>query len=343
MYPFSHSKCLATVRWHAQPLLSLIFDSAPHLDIFSIKFHRTLTKPLGDMSFGYSVGDVIAGANLTCRLIGIMRETKGASVEYLEAMSELSAMQQAFIQIREIRSHGMLPAATVNAASHIALSSMETIAKFLERTKHYQRQLEDPRAPTFQNSWYKVGWTLYKSHELRDLRVALHSRLTSVQVLLSAASHCMPLPATVAQYQVDGQNSPALSTLEPSLPLSPPGDRSAYSRDADTIQNNSHRSHSSSPTPEQDGPMAETKGASVEYLEAMSELSATQQAFVQEHAQKQIEKAKIEAETATRERIAAERKAEEERVRKHAEAMRQAEEKGRSRSKSKIRGRDEGR
>lgn len=82
----------------------------------------------------------------------------------------------------------MLPAATVNAASHIVLSSMDVIAKFLERTKHYQSVLEDPRALTFQNSWYKVGWTLYKSHELRALRDALHSKLTSVQVLLSAAS-----------------------------------------------------------------------------------------------------------------------------------------------------------
>lgn len=82
----------------------------------------------------------------------------------------------------------MLPAATVNAASHIVLSSMETIAKFLERSKHYQKILENPRASTFQSSWYKVGWTLYKSHELRALRDALHSKLTSVHVLLSAAS-----------------------------------------------------------------------------------------------------------------------------------------------------------
>ncbi|KAG5751432.1 hypothetical protein H9Q69_009959 [Fusarium xylarioides] len=73
-----------------------------------------------------------------------MANTKGASVEYLEAMSELSAMQQAFLQISQIRSHEMLPPATVNAASHIVLLSMDTIAKFLERTKHYQRLLEDP-------------------------------------------------------------------------------------------------------------------------------------------------------------------------------------------------------
>ncbi|KAH6894636.1 hypothetical protein B0T10DRAFT_456862 [Thelonectria olida] len=155
--------------------------------IFIHQYHMP-ERFFGSMSFGYSVGDVIAGANLTYRLIRIMADTKGASIEYLEAMSELSAMQQAFLQISQIRSHEMLPPATVNAASHIILSSMDTIAKFLERTKHYQRKLEDPRAANFQNSWYKVGWTLFKSHELRSLRDALHSKLTSVQVLLSAAS-----------------------------------------------------------------------------------------------------------------------------------------------------------
>ncbi|KAH7129542.1 hypothetical protein B0J13DRAFT_627373 [Dactylonectria estremocensis] len=41
------------------------------------------------MSFGYSAGDVITGANLTYRLIRIMAETKDALVEYLESMSKL--------------------------------------------------------------------------------------------------------------------------------------------------------------------------------------------------------------------------------------------------------------
>ncbi|KAK2474509.1 hypothetical protein H9L39_14469 [Fusarium oxysporum f. sp. albedinis] len=204
------------------------------------------------MSFGYSVGDVIAGANLTYRLIRIMADTEGGSDEYVEAMSELSAMQQAFLQISEIRNHKMLPPATVNAASHIVLSSMGTIAKFLERTKKYQRQLEDPRASTFQSSWHKVGWTLYKSHELRTLRDALHSRLTSVQVLLSAASYCTPLPATVAQYQAGDQNSHAPSTAEPSPAPSPPTEGgSTHDRDADMAENNPKGSSSSSPSPEQ--------------------------------------------------------------------------------------------
>ncbi|RSM02594.1 hypothetical protein CEP52_007900 [Fusarium oligoseptatum] len=168
------------------------------------------------MSFGYSVGDVIAGANLTYRLIRIMADTRGGSVEFLEAMSELSAMQQAFFQVGNIRSHEMLPAATVNAASHIVLSSMDIIAKFLERSKHYQRILGDSRASsTFESSWCKVGWTLYKSHELRDLRDTLHAKLALVQVLLSTASYCAPM----AQHQVGDENAVSSSPEPEREPL----------------------------------------------------------------------------------------------------------------------------
>ncbi|KAJ3519499.1 hypothetical protein NM208_g14107 [Fusarium decemcellulare] len=215
------------------------------------------------MSFGYSVGDVIAGANLTYRLIRIMADTKGGSVEYLEAMSELSAMQQAFLQISQIRSHEMLPPATVNAASHIVLGSMDIIAKFLERSKHYQRQLENPRASTFQGSWYKVGWSLYKSHELRALRDALHSRLTSIQVLLSAASFCTPLPTTLAQYQVTDQKTPSHSEQFPVTPL-PSESGTSASRDAYTAATNSKGLNSSLPTPAQvDATIPTTEGGAM--------------------------------------------------------------------------------
>ncbi|RSL69033.1 hypothetical protein CEP54_002614 [Fusarium duplospermum] len=144
-----------------------------------------------------------------------MADTRGGSVEFLEAMSELSAMQQAFFQVSNIRSHEMLPAATVNAASHIVLSSMDIIAKFLERSKHYQRVLGDSRASTFESSWCKIGWTLYKSHELRDLRDTLHAKLALVNILLSTASYCTPM----AQHQVDDENAPSSSPEPEREPL----------------------------------------------------------------------------------------------------------------------------
>ena len=55
------------------------------------------------MSFGYSVGDVLAGANLSYRLLRVMMDSKGASGEYRDAILELGAMQQAFMQVSQMK------------------------------------------------------------------------------------------------------------------------------------------------------------------------------------------------------------------------------------------------
>ena len=139
------------------------------------------------MSFGYSAGDVIAGANLAYRLLRVMTDSKGASTEYQEAIMELGAMQQAFMQVSQMK-RSMIPEATINAATHIVMSSIDLIASFLDRTQKYQQRLSDPKGFGIQSSWCRVGWTLYTCHELRSLRDGLHSKLSSVHLLLSAAS-----------------------------------------------------------------------------------------------------------------------------------------------------------
>jgi hypothetical protein len=87
------------------------------------------------MSFGYSLGDFIAAANLSYQLIRVLSETKGACLEYQEAMMELGAMQQAFLQVSQMKHSDLLSRATTNSASHIVMSAMDIIADFLERSK----------------------------------------------------------------------------------------------------------------------------------------------------------------------------------------------------------------
>jgi hypothetical protein len=87
------------------------------------------------MSFGYSLGDFIAAANLSYQLIRVLSETKGACLEYQEAMMELGAMQQAFLQVSQMKHSDLLPRATTNSASHIVMSAIDIIADFLERSK----------------------------------------------------------------------------------------------------------------------------------------------------------------------------------------------------------------
>ncbi|QBZ63467.1 hypothetical protein PoMZ_05149 [Pyricularia oryzae] len=144
------------------------------------------------MSFGYSVGDLIAGANMTNKLIRIMSGTSGASIEYQEAMAELCAMQDAFIQISRMHRASdvrLFPQATVNAVSVIVIQSIDTIGKFLKRTKSYHKAIGRGEACGVEGSWRKVGWALFKEHELKELRDSLHTRLASVNTLLTVAKH----------------------------------------------------------------------------------------------------------------------------------------------------------
>jgi hypothetical protein len=140
------------------------------------------------MSFGYSIGDILAGGNLAYKLLRVMADTQCVTKEYREAMAELGAMQQAFMQVSQLQSHESLPQATVNSATFIVMSSLDMIEAFYLRTKEYQRQLSSPQNRGLQSSWQRVGWNLFKEPELRELRDTLHSRLSSINTLLTIAS-----------------------------------------------------------------------------------------------------------------------------------------------------------
>ncbi|TPX13993.1 uncharacterized protein E0L32_005693 [Thyridium curvatum] len=158
------------------------------------------------MSFGYAIGDFIAGANLAHQLIRVMTQSRGACEEYQEAMTELCAIQQAFIHVSQVKRSNLLPQATLNSAEFIVISSMDIIAKFLERTKHYQNKLSISSDSSFgvsvSSSWCKVGWALFKKEELRALRDSLHCRLVAINMLFTAAKHIQPLPESIAQFRV---------------------------------------------------------------------------------------------------------------------------------------------
>jgi hypothetical protein len=140
------------------------------------------------MSFGYSIGDFFAGANLSYRLIKALSSTRGASIEYQEAIAELGCLQQTFLQVGRMTTHPNLSPATINAASHIVLSSMSLIGDFFERTKTYRERMcaNGPRYGV-SDSWQKMGWVLFKKEELIALTQALHVKLSNISLLLSTA------------------------------------------------------------------------------------------------------------------------------------------------------------
>ena len=109
-------------------------------------------------------------------------------MEYQEAMSELGALQQTFLQVGYLRPSHCLSQATINAAAYIVLSSVELIGEFLRKTQKYrQRFTRAGPGHAVSDSWQKMGWVLFKREELKALKDNLHLRLTNIGVLLSTA------------------------------------------------------------------------------------------------------------------------------------------------------------
>jgi hypothetical protein len=140
------------------------------------------------MSFGYGVGDFIAGANLSYRLVKALSETQGASLEYQEAITEIASLQQAFLQVSQMRASSTLQQATINMAGEIVMSSIKLIGAFLDKTQKYRERLCSRRpGSSVGDSWQKMGWVLFKKEELRQLKDALHMKLSHISLLFSTA------------------------------------------------------------------------------------------------------------------------------------------------------------
>lgn len=141
------------------------------------------------MSFGWSIGDLLAGANLTYTLINNLSDSQGACIEYQEAISELSAFQNAFLKIERLRASNTVDPALLNGAFHLVSSAMGLIGDFLEKTKVYRRRCQaGSPGSMISATWLKAGWTLFRKDELVTLKTELNAKLALLSLLLAAAN-----------------------------------------------------------------------------------------------------------------------------------------------------------
>jgi len=92
------------------------------------------------MSFGFSVGDFLAGAKLIADLTRALSASKGASMEYQQLILDLQVVEITLVQIDQMRLASQLNTSALNALCWIAQSTATSIADFMQRTKKYQEQ-----------------------------------------------------------------------------------------------------------------------------------------------------------------------------------------------------------
>ncbi|KAL3431279.1 hypothetical protein BDV09DRAFT_188560 [Aspergillus tetrazonus] len=119
------------------------------------------------MSFGFSVGDVIAGASLAYKLYQILSETRGASREYQSLMTKLLIVHKVLLQVEQLR-----------AANQLAQSTLNAILFFNER---------DERGNWRMHEQIRQYWeSLQSNGHLRCLEISdtLDSNLLSLSILI---------------------------------------------------------------------------------------------------------------------------------------------------------------
>lgn len=140
------------------------------------------------MSFGFSVGDFLAGAKLIADLTRILSASRGATMEYQQLILDLQLIETTLIQIHQMSLASQLNTSAVNALAWIAQSTKATIADFIGRTKKYQESLSVKGSGNkVKDVWMKVGWSMYKPAEIRSLQQRLQLDLGSINCLISLA------------------------------------------------------------------------------------------------------------------------------------------------------------
>ena len=140
------------------------------------------------MSFGFSVGDFVAAANLAYKLVLALSESSGSSMEYQQLIQDLSCVHRTLLQVEQMKGANQLNQSTINALIYQVNSTKIPMQAFLEKTEKYRKALGGGGSSTImKDSWRKIGWSLHKKEEVKALRDLLQLRLLSMNVLLSTA------------------------------------------------------------------------------------------------------------------------------------------------------------
>lgn len=122
------------------------------------------------MSFGWSVGDVIAGIEVLIEIFKALDDTRGGKATYSELARELSSLQNALDGIGTYRIYSSLDQAVRNC--------QECIDAFVERIKKFRGMNQDQgnwrwSLDTFKKNVRAVEWAMCKKGEVDEFRKAV--------------------------------------------------------------------------------------------------------------------------------------------------------------------------
>jgi hypothetical protein len=138
------------------------------------------------MSFGFSVGDFLCGATLAYDLIRALSSSRGSTLEYQQLMRELEIVRLTCMQIESLRTSQQLSRSLLNALTHLVRNCNEQMEQFSASVECYRESLQSGGSGnTITDSWNKMGWSLFKTKAIRDMRDCLQLKISCMNTLLS--------------------------------------------------------------------------------------------------------------------------------------------------------------
>jgi hypothetical protein len=138
------------------------------------------------MSFGFSVGDVIAVGNLIKNISSCLQDTGGAKAEYQDLLRELECLQQALQHLDKLQPHGSPSSTSLDSIKYAALNCRRPLEQFLGKIRKYDKSLGVwGKEGRIVNTANKLKWGIGQKEEIRKLQNYLNIHVGTINILLA--------------------------------------------------------------------------------------------------------------------------------------------------------------
>ncbi|KAK4150176.1 hypothetical protein C8A00DRAFT_18259 [Chaetomidium leptoderma] len=136
------------------------------------------------MSFGFSVGDFLAGIKLVHDLAVALSDGRGSGAKFKCLVQELYSLERAMIAIKDFQVPASLES-QLGMVQQAASQSQRAITDFLQNSHVYIRYLGQERSPKWlKGAFYKAKWALYKPDSVAELRACLRGHTLAMGIML---------------------------------------------------------------------------------------------------------------------------------------------------------------
>jgi hypothetical protein len=138
------------------------------------------------MSFGWSVGDIVAALQLCNKVLAALKETGGASSEYQHAISFLGVLTVTLQHLKALQAAPLDPDLAKNLEQHCGLIQ-GPLTSFRERIRtRFERDLgPDSTRLKILTTGRKLQWALSTAKHVKVLEGKIGGHLAAISIVLS--------------------------------------------------------------------------------------------------------------------------------------------------------------